>query len=221
MSQTVALTAIRSLTHDVREYTTEKPRGYSFTPGQATDVALLKDGWRDEARPFTFTSLPDDDVLRFTIKTYPSHDGVTEQLGAAGAGDALSIGEPWGAITDKGPGYFIAGGAGITPFLAILRDRQRRDALAGCHLIFSNQTPADIICHEELENMRGLATTFVITDAATTQYPTGKIDRAFLLDHVKNFETNFYICGPDGMVKDLTATLKDLGADPDGITFEQ
>ena len=97
-----------------------KPRGYAFTPGQATDVAVDREGWRDEERPFTFTGLPDWDHLHFTIKSYFDHDGVTREIADLGPGDGFLIGEPWGTIAYKGAGTFIAGGAGITPFLAIL-----------------------------------------------------------------------------------------------------
>ena len=53
----VSILAIQDVTHDVRVYRLEKPAGYSFVPGQATDVAINKEGWREEKHPFTFTSL--------------------------------------------------------------------------------------------------------------------------------------------------------------------
>jgi predicted ferric reductase len=37
-------------------------------------------------------------------------------------GDELIIRDVWGAIEYKGEGVFIAGGAGVTPFIAILHD---------------------------------------------------------------------------------------------------
>jgi len=107
------------LNHNVLQITTEKPDGYQFTSGQATDVAINQENWKDEKRPFTFTNLPTDDHLQFTIKIYSSHDGVTEQLSKLKVGDELTIGEVYGTIQYKGKGTFLAGGAGITPFLAI------------------------------------------------------------------------------------------------------
>ena len=67
------------VTHNVRRYTLERPEGYSFKPGQATEVSLDEDGWRDKKHPFTFTSLADDPHLEFTIKSYfnTGGDGVT------------------------------------------------------------------------------------------------------------------------------------------------
>jgi ferredoxin-NADP reductase len=77
---TVKAKSIQQLTHDVLQVVTEKPPEYSFTPGQATEIAINKNGWRDKKRPFTFTGLPDSDFLEFIIKTYPSHKGVTNEL---------------------------------------------------------------------------------------------------------------------------------------------
>jgi predicted ferric reductase len=104
-----------------------------------------KPGWTNEKRPFTFTSLNSDDHLEFTIKSYTDHDGVTNQVAGLVAGDELILDEPWGAIAYKGAGYFIAGGAGITPFIAILRQLHKENKLAGNKLFFSNKTAADII----------------------------------------------------------------------------
>ncbi|MFD0798408.1 hypothetical protein ACFQZJ_13125 [Maribacter chungangensis] len=94
----VKIKSIKHINHDVVEIVTEKPKGYSFEPGQATDLAINKDGWKEEKRPFTFTSLPTDDYLNFVIKIYPSHDGVTEQLAELTKGDELILDEAYGAI---------------------------------------------------------------------------------------------------------------------------
>lgn len=217
----VTIRAIEPLTHDVRRYVCDKPEGYSYEPGQATELHLDRDGWRDENRPFTFTSLPDDDHLEFTIKTYPDHDGVTEQIGQLEPGATFVIGEAWGAITDRGPGTFIAGGAGVTPFLAILRQRLADGSLEGCHLIFSNSTEADIILRDELAAMPGLRTTFIVTDQPDSPLAAERLGKESLDRLIDGTDQRFYVCGPPEMVEDVTDALRALGADPDGITLEK
>jgi ferredoxin-NADP reductase len=59
MSYTLAITRIEEITHNVRQLTFEKPEGFGFTPGKATEVGIDKDGWRDADNPFTFTALPE------------------------------------------------------------------------------------------------------------------------------------------------------------------
>lgn len=99
MEHKIILKKIDFVTHNVLRLVTEKPKGYHFNPGQATELAIDREGWREEKRPFTFTSLPDDTELEFTIKVYPSHDGMTEQLPKLQVGDHLIIGDSWGAIS--------------------------------------------------------------------------------------------------------------------------
>jgi len=80
MDHSVRLLHTGFVTHDVKRFVTTRPDGLDFEPGQGVEIAIDEEGWRDEGRPFTPTSLADEPVLEFTIKGYPEHDGVTEQL---------------------------------------------------------------------------------------------------------------------------------------------
>ena len=219
----VKILDIADVTHNVRRYTLEKPEGFSFKPGQATEVSLDEEGWRDKKHPFTFTALTDDPNLEFTIKSYfdTGGDGVTERLYGYTPGRSLILRDVWGTITYKGPGTFIAGGAGVTPFIAILRDLHHNRKLEGHTLVASNRTEADIILRDEFESFRGLETIWTVTDDPQSSLLHERVDAAFLNRHVGKFDRNFYLCGPDDMVKDLRATLKDLGANVENVTWEK
>lgn len=209
------------LTHNVRHYRLEKPRDFRFAPGQATEVSIDKDGWRDQKRPFTFTSLQNDDTLEFTIKSYRDHPGVTNALWGLDAGDSLLLRDVWGTIQYKGRGTFIAGGAGVTPFIAILRDLNANGGLQGNRLIVSNKTEKDIILRDEFEAMDGLETLWTVTDDPKSSLLQERIDIQFLRQHISDFGQNFYLCGPDAMVKDLREALEALGANVDSVTWER
>ena len=86
-------------------------------------MQLQMDGWHDEARPFTRISLPGEANLEFIFKIYPGHNGVTVQIAKMRPGDEVTIEGPFGDIGDCGPGVFIAGRAGITSMIALLRKR--------------------------------------------------------------------------------------------------
>src|SRR6266516_5523661 len=109
----VKIISIEPVTHNVKRFTVEKPPGYSFKPGQATEVSINTPSLKEEKRPFTFTCLPESENLEFTIKIYDDHDGVTKALGKLKEGDELIIRDVCGAIIYNGPGIFIAGGAGV------------------------------------------------------------------------------------------------------------
>ena len=221
MDHIVKILSITNVTHNVRQYNIEKPKGFHFEPGQATDVSINEPEWKKELRPFTFTCLNSDPYLQFTIKSYTGHDGVTNRLGHLKVGDELIIRDVWGAITYKGPGYFIAGGAGITPFIAILRQLHADGKLAGNTLFFSNKTDKDIILKVELEAMLGENARFNITAQADTGYDHRKVNADFLKAEVKDFSKRFYVCGPDEMVSEISKTLEKLGAKADEVVFEK
>jgi ferredoxin-NADP reductase len=221
MDHIVKILSITNVTHNVRQYNIEKPEGFHFEPGQATDVSINEPKWKNELRPFTFTCLNSDPYLQFTIKSYTDHDGVTNRLGKLKVGDELIIRDVWGAIAYKGPGYFIAGGAGITPFIAILRQLHKDSKLAGNTLFFSNKTDKDIILKDELETMLGDNAHFIITGQPDTKFDKRKVNTDFLRSEVKDFNKHFYVCGPDKMVTHLSEVLGKLGAKTDAVIFEK
>ncbi|OOY26563.1 flavodoxin reductase [Thioclava sp. L04-15] len=223
MSTRLTLSSIEPVTRDTYHLSFPRPEGFDFAPGQAVDLTLTRKGWTDESRPFTLTAPAETRTLEFVIKSYPDHEGVTAQIATLSPGEAVEISDPWGAIEDKGPGCFIAGGAGVTPFIAILRARLAREGtLDGCRLIFSNKTEADIILREEFEAMEGLETVWTVTDQDDPGegVRTAKIDRAFLAPFVETERGKFYICGPDAMVDEIETTLSDLGVEKDRIIRE-
>jgi glycine betaine catabolism B len=136
-------------------------------------------------------------------------------------GDELLIEDTWGAIEYKGLGCFIAGGAGITPFIAILRSLHQDSQLAGNTLLFSNKTSADIIYETELKTMLGDRAIYLLTKENKQGYESGYLDENFLRQHITDFHQHFYVCGPGKMVQDITTTLEKLGADVNTVIFEK
>ncbi len=212
---------IQPVTHNVHAFTVEKPAGFTYTPGQATDLSIIKEGWEKEKRPFTFTSLPDAGVLQFTIKSYTDHNGVTNQLLQIKPGDIFEISDAWGTIEYKDEGVFIAGGAGVTPFIAILRHLYSTGKVGNNKLFFSNKTTKDIILKEEFEKILGENFINIITQEETREHYYGRIDKAFLQTHIFNFKQPFYVCGPDAFIAAILDALKELGANPEALVFEK
>ncbi|HEU4574149.1 MAG TPA: FAD-binding oxidoreductase [Chitinophagaceae bacterium] len=216
----VKIIAVTSVTHNVKQLKVEKPKGYRFIPGQATEVAIHKPGWTEERRPFTFTGLNDWDHLEFTIKIYPGHRGVTNELAQLNAGDELIIHDVWGAIQYKGEGTFIAGGAGVTPFIAIFRELQKEKMLGNNTLIFSNKSERDIILKDEFSAMLGDRFINTLTEESIPGYDHRRIDEEYLKSRINNLDQEFYICGPDAMVTAVKQALQKLGVHKSAVTVE-
>ena len=199
-------------THDVKRLVVSRPEGFDYAPGQAVELAIDRDKWRDEARPFSITSLPSDRVLEFIIKVYPERDEVTARLDELVPGDTLLVSDPFGSFRYAGPGVFLAGGTGITPFLAILRDLERRGELGDQRLIYANHAPRDVICEKELRHLLGDRLMLTCSRESGPGCEKRRIDRVYLEEKLDRFDGRFYLCGPPNFVKDLKGTLVDLGA---------
>jgi ferredoxin-NADP reductase len=146
---------------------------------------------------------------------------VTQALHQLEPGAELLMSEPFGTISYQGPGVFIAGGAGITPFLAILRGLARKGELDGQTLIFSNKTPRDVICEKELRYLLGERCVLTCTGADAPGYEHRRVDRAFLEEKISDLEQQFYVCGPPPFMEAVNRDLADLGASSESLVFER
>ena len=219
---TVKILEVFEVTHDVKGLRMEKPAGYTFSPGQAANVAVNKEDWKDKKKPFTFTSLPGDDILELVIKIYASHNGVTKEIGELKKGDELIITDPWGSIDYRGEGVFIAGGSGITPFISILRNLERKDKINGNMLIFANNTSKDIILEDELTGILGEGRFInILAREESERYHYGFITKEFLKEQVSDFNRIFYLCGPPPMMKAVLEHFDSLGVDKNAIVTEE
>jgi ferredoxin-NADP reductase len=209
------------VTHNVKRFTVEKPWGYTFISGQATDVSINKPGLEDDLHPFTFTCLNTDNYLEFTIKIYKGNKGMTEKLLDVNEGDELIVHDVFGAINYKGPGLFIAGGAGITPFISILRQLKKDHELAGNVLLFANRTEADVIIKDELDEMLAGNHIDVISNPVAPNAQGSHIDK----DLIKKFLTDqteyAYVCGPDEFVSIMKDYLLELGLKEEQVVIEE
>ena len=217
----VKIKYIKNVTHDVLQIVTTKPDIYSFSPGQATELSINKAGWKSKKRPFTFTSLPQDSYLEFTIKTYPSHEGVTNELLKLKKDDELILHEVFGYISYKGEGIFIAGGAGVTPFISIFRHLKSINKIGNNKLIFANKTKEDIILEGEFKELLGNNFINILSQEKRVGYEYGQIDEKFIKNNQKGTNELFYICGPPPMMEAIEKYLLVLNVKEDRIIKEK
>ncbi len=210
MGQIVKVLSVKKVTHDVLQILAAKPSALVYKSGQAVDISIHKKGWEQTLRPFTFTSLPEDEHIEFIIKTYPSHNGVTNQLLSLKYGDELIIHDVFGTITYKGEGMFIAGGAGVTPFIAIFKQLEKENKIGNNKLIFANKTKADIILEDRLSMLLGNNCINILSDEKHEGYKHGFITAKLIKKHLDEHIGYFYLCGPEPMMKAIEEHLSSL-----------
>lgn len=205
-------------THNVKRFVVEKPESFpSYTPGQGVMISIDKLGMEEVVRPFTLTSLSSWDYLEFIVKIYDERKGLTHEIGKLKAGDHFILHDLFEGISYKGPGIFIAGGTGVTPFIPIFRALQESGNLRNMALLYSNKTRDDIILGKELYQMFGAGFMNVFTREGVIGFRERKIDKKFLIESLGTFNHRFYVCGPKSFVHDITEALVSLGANPSSV----
>ncbi|MFW5865953.1 MAG: ferredoxin--NADP reductase [Nanoarchaeota archaeon] len=216
---TVTITEISDETHDTRSFTTDRPEGFDFSPGQ---YCLF---WLDSfsrPRPFTIASTPDEHYLNFTIKKIGEFTTAMFELKT---GDSLKITSPRDSKLSirkppTNPIVLIAGGSGITPFYPIISSFSSRSDIT---LLYSNRTDNDIIFKEQLNQLAqendSFHLQFFVTHQDNTQFTAKRIDKKDL-KKVQKKDTQWYVCGPPSMTKAIHDSLLEIGVSEEKIHKE-
>jgi len=126
---------------------------------------------------------------------------------------------------------FVAG-SGITPVLSIIRTILETESLSEIQLFYGNRKRSTTMFVNELYDLKNrfpdrLALHFIMSREATDiDLYSGRLDRtsvqnlhdAFLKDCVPD---EFFICGPNPMIDEISSTLVDLGFAKDRIHTER
>ncbi len=121
---------------------------------------------------------------------------------------------------------FAAGGTGITPFVAMLRQAQAQGWPRPITLLYGNRHPDDVPFASELRRMAranpSFRVVFVYSDApGAKRVRKGFIDRALIQDVVEApGEHSFFLCGPEPMLKLVRGELEALGLPPRRVRSE-
>lgn len=92
---------------------------------------------------------------------------------------------------------------------------------SGNTLFYSNKTSADIIYENELKEILQDEAHFILTRENKPGYSQARIDKTFFEKNKLDYSKQFYVCGPDAMITDISETLAGLGATADAIVFEK
>ncbi|MCX7549984.1 hypothetical protein [Xanthomarina sp. F2636L] len=121
------------------------------------------------------------------------------------------LGEVFGNIQYKNEGVFIAGGAGITPFITIFKDLKAKNKLGNNKLIFANKTYNDIIERDFLESLLGKNIMNILSEEKKEGCEYGYITKELIKKHIENNNSYFYLCGPPPMMDAVLNQFNALG----------
>lgn len=201
----------------------DKPAGFSHQAGQNA-LLTLPDG--SEGHTFTIASAPHERDLMFATRMRDS--AYKRALSAAPLGSKFKLDGPAGVMVlhedEKRPAVFLAGGIGITPFLAMARDAEARLLRHQILLFYSNRRPQDAAFLAELKHMqnRNFRMVATMTDAPNWKGEKRLISRELVAEHAKELrEPVYYFAGPPGMTMAVQGMLGEMGVKEDDMRSEE
>lgn len=209
---------------------------YKFTQGQHLTLKHKIDG-KDVRRSYSICAGVDDNLLRVAIKQIP--EGLFSSFANLNfkTGDELDVMTPMGkfytALNPESAKVYVgfAAGSGITPLLSIIKTTLTREPNSTFHLYFGNRTVGSIMFREELEDLKNrFMTRFSVThilsrERQDVELHSGRIDGAKARELLAPLcppdqIDEIFLCGPQAMIEDVSATLTELGVSKDHIHFE-
>jgi ferredoxin-NADP reductase len=200
--------------------------------GQHVDVRLTaEDGYQAE-RSYSIASAPQDEHLVLTVERLEDGEVSPYLTEVLRPGDELELRGPIGGYfvweaSQGGPLLMIAGGSGVVPFRAMLRDWAASGRLTPARLLYSSRTLEDVIYDNEFERLAEAGADVQLT--LTRQWPTdwrghrGRVDRNLLAELAWPPQQRplVYICGPTAFVEAVAEALVGAGHEPGRIKTER
>jgi toluene monooxygenase electron transfer component len=205
------LETVRTLTHDMALFRLRTPVPAQFLPGQ---YAMLSLPGSQAARAYSMCNIGNaQGDWDFIVKRVPG-GAFSEALFGLREGAAIAIDGPYGVafLREESPRdvLCIAGGAGLSPMLSILRGAAVSPSMEGreLHFFYGGRAPRDL-CHEALFAEDATLAGRVLHHSAISAEPEPDViwegQRGFIHDVVeqrlggrlKDFE--IYLSGPPPM----------------------
>lgn len=203
--------------------------GLRFRPGQFAWVKLSASPFTLEEHPFSFSSSAlRPERVEFGVKALGDF---TRALGEIPAGTPAYLDGPHGAFSIdryEAPGYlFFAGGAGISPFISVLRTMADRGDPRPVMLFYADRSLETLAFRdalEELEERLDLVVVYVLEEPGEEwQGERGFITEEVLDRHIpeEHFERDCMICGPPPMMDAVEEALLARGVPRGRIQLER
>lgn len=206
-------------TKDVFSLVFEKPKNFSFYPGQYLDYELPIDDPDGNTRAFTVSASPTEDFLM--LSTRYGYTPFKKALANLKAGDKIKTSHPVGTFTldESSPAVFIAGGVGITPFRAMIKYAYDQKLKTPITLIYSNYND-NFLFKKTLEGWKQELPNLTIIYHNSSQDGRLTIEN-ILKSKIFNLKSIYYLAGPPKMVDSFEKMLLELGVDKTNIRYDQ
>jgi ferredoxin-NADP reductase len=233
--QIATVTAIRAETPEVSSFTLRLPAWRAHRAGQHYDVRLTAPDGYQAQRSYSIASPPSrSGEVDLTIEKIADGEVSPYFHDTVEVGDLVEVRGPIGGyfvweLAHGGPLLLVAGGSGVVPLMAMLRERASADQKPPAALLYSSRTFEDVIYRDELSALAAGDPGLRVIQTLTRSQPPGwtgydrRIDRAMLAEAIAAAGASplVYICGPTLLVEAAADGLVELGVPPAQVRTER
>lgn len=223
IASNVARLAVRPL-----DAATGQPAEVRFFPGQFLDIEIPgTDVWRS----YSMASLSGSAELEFLIRILPDGRFSTFLRDAALPGVKVKLRGPSGAFALKEngfrPRYFVAGGTGLSPVLAMIRHMQAERHPQEARLFFGVTHQHELFHVDALRAIEAAMPNLQVHVAVMNPEPGSGYPKGTVIDLLsKHLEAatrspDIYLCGPPGMIDAAFAAARRYGVPTDQVFQEK
>lgn len=202
--------------------------------GQHVDVRLTAPDGYSAVRSYSIANAAQGNRLELTIEEIGDGEVSPYLAETAAPGDPLEVRGPIGGWfiwrpAQTEPVQLIAGGSGIVPLMAMIRQRAAARANAPFRLLYSVRSPQAIIYADELDRRARdeteLGVMYAYTRSVPDDWPRGpqRIDATLVMQatFAATIRPSCYICGPTPFVEAAANLLIAAGHDANRIKTER
>jgi ferredoxin-NADP reductase len=229
------VTAVRPESAEVKSFTLALPAWRPHRAGQHYDVRLTAEDGYQAQRSYSIASAPSrTGEVELTIERISDGEVSPYFHDVLRVGDRVEVRGPIGGYfvwepALGGPLMLVAGGSGVVPLMAMIRERAATGDATPTALLYSSRTVDDVIYRDELASLQSGNHGLQVVQTLTRSQPPGwtgyarRIDREMLGDVLQGLgpQPLAYICGPTLLVEAAANGLVELGLPPGRVRTER
>ena len=209
---------------------------YSFFPGQYLTLRTTIGG-EDIRRSYSICSSPLDEDLRVAIKKLEGGKFSSFANDELAAGQTIQVMTPEGnfhtPIREDNKKVYVAfaAGSGITPIMSIMKTVLEIEVNSKFILFFGNRTTNSIIFRDEIDALKNIYMNrlevhhILSREDQGSDTTKGHIDQEKCSVFAKTFfdpsdVDEFFICGPELMIRNVDNALQELNVPREKVHFE-
>ena len=229
------VTALHAETPRVKTISLNVPGWTGHRAGQHVDIRLTAQDEYQAERSYSIASPPtEQQVIELTVERVTDGEVSPFLNDELRPGDTFEVRGPiggyfvWDAAASD-PLLLIAGGSGVVPLMAMVRQRARVASRAPCTLLYSSRTPDDVIYATELAQLAARDDGLRVVQTFTRVQPPGwtgysrRIDSAIIAEVLEatGRMAQSFVCGPTPLVESAAEALVGLGLSAGQVKTER